>query len=344
MAPIRLRHPAGVATIQVPLDDPDYTVLDLQQEIYKLTDILPSRQTLRSGYPPRPLTLIPELSLSSLDLKGGEQIIVQGNAEPSVRGVAASPPRAVSTRAKPDTTPTQPAQQSAPAPSPQRKSSDGPDSVEVDGGYLIHRVVPDDNSCLFSSLALIFEGSITHAQNLRKAVVEGINADWDTWNEAILGMPRSRYIETISKTSSWGGAIELSILAKHYNTEIASIDVETGRIDRFSPGEQDESAAPGERNQCLVIYSGIHYDAISFSPMENAPDEWHQKLFPIKPEATDPIIQAAKKLADILRSKKAFTNTATFDLKCEQCGQGLKGEKDARAHAEQTGHVRFGEY
>jgi len=26
---------------------------------------------------------------------------------------------------------------------------------------------------------------------------------------------------------------------------------------------------------------------------------------------------AAKKLAGILRSKKAFTNTATFELKCE---------------------------
>jgi hypothetical protein len=29
------------------------------------------------------------------------------------------------------------------------------------------------------------------------------------------------------------------------------------------------------------------------------------------------VLVAAKKLADILRSKKAFTNTATFDLKCE---------------------------
>jgi hypothetical protein len=29
---------------------------------------------------------------------------------------------------------------------------------------------------------------------------------------------------------------------------------------------------------------------------------------------------------------------------CQECGQGLKGEKGARAHAEQTGHVRFGEY
>lgn len=46
-------------------------------------------------------------------------------------------------------------------------------------------------------------------------------------------MPPTKYIDTISKPTSWGGAIELSILGKHYNTEIASVDVETGRIDRF---------------------------------------------------------------------------------------------------------------
>ena len=45
MAPIRLRHPKGVSTIQIPLDKEDYTVQDLLQEIYKATEILPSRQS-----------------------------------------------------------------------------------------------------------------------------------------------------------------------------------------------------------------------------------------------------------------------------------------------------------
>ncbi|KAG2020033.1 hypothetical protein CC2G_005418 [Coprinopsis cinerea AmutBmut pab1-1] len=311
MAPIRVRHPGGVCTIQVPLDNDSYTVGDLQQEIYKASDILPSRQSLKSGYPPRSLTLVPELPISSLDLKSGEQLIVQGAVESSARGTSAAaspPPRAAAA------VPTSPPRQSQTASinGPSKKS--GPETVQVDGGYLIHRVVPDDNSCLFSSLALIFEGSISNAQKLRRAVVDGIKADPETWNEAILGMPPSRYIDTISKPTSWGGAIELSILAKHYNTEIASIDVETGRIDKFSPPE-----APGELSRCFVIYSGIHYDAISFSPMEEAPDEWHQKLFPVKPgkDDDDAIIVAAKKLADALRAKKAYTNTATFDLKCE---------------------------
>ena len=29
------------------------------------------------------------------------------------------------------------------------------------------------------------------------------------------------------------GAIELSILSKHYQTEIAVVDIETGRVDRY---------------------------------------------------------------------------------------------------------------
>jgi len=162
-----------------------------------------------------------------------------------------------------------------------------------------------------------------------------------TWTEPILGRPRDDYISTIVKPTSWGGAIELAILANFYGREIASIDVETGRIDFFTPNERNNL---GER--CVLIYSGIHYDVASLTPMENAPPEFHQTIMPLTSydPATDPILDAAKKLADKLRQKKAYTNTATFTLKCEDCGQGLTGEKEARGHASQTGHVNFGEY
>ncbi|KAF9527001.1 hypothetical protein CPB83DRAFT_856962 [Crepidotus variabilis] len=338
MAPVRIRHPKGVATIQIDLDGENVSVQDLQQAIHGATEILPSRQSLKSGYPPRALTLIPELPLSSLGLQKGDPIIVSElPGEPPVNAPAvtsAPPPEAASSRSPLETV-TGALSQLLPG-----SSSKGPDSVEVDGSFLIHRVVPDDNSCLFSSVALVFEQSITKASQVRKIIAEGIKTNPETFNEAILGMPPPKYIETISKPSSWGGAIELSILAQHYQTEIASIDVETGRIDHFTP-PGDFSASM----RCILIYSGIHYDAASLAPMRDAPDEWHQTLFEIKSsDDSDPILVAAKKLADILRSKKAFTNTSTFDLKCEQCGKGLKGEKEARVHAEQTGHTQFGEY
>ncbi|KAJ7709705.1 hypothetical protein B0H17DRAFT_1028803 [Mycena rosella] len=358
MAPVRLRHPKGVSTIQAAFDRDDFTVQDLQQEIYAATDILPSRQSLKSGYPPRTLTIVPELPLSSLGLSAGEQIIVSEIAETSgvSRSNKAAPPppssgspfltptSSSSSRAAPAGSSAPPSQAAAasvaPGPTPATytppASASGPDAVETDGSFLVHRVVPDDNSCLFSSVALVFEQDIKKAQKLREIVADGIRKDPETYNEAILGMPPATYISKILKPSTWGGAIELGILASHYQTEIASIDVETGRIDQFTP-----SGIEFPENRCLVIYSGIHYDAATLAPMADAPGDWHQTVFPTRSED---VLDAAKRLADVLRAKRAFTNTATFDIKCEECGKGLKGEKGAQAHATETGHMRFGEY
>lgn len=145
---------------------------------------------------------------------------------------------------------------------------------------------------------------------------------------------------------------ELSIFSRHYRTEICSIDVETGRIDRFGEGSSYPSRA-------ILLYSGIHYDATSFAPMPGAPLDFHETLFP---EGNRNILMAAQLLAGKLREQKKFTNTATFLLKCEArvllfvrpqgkvyssaqiCGKGLKGEKEATLHASETGHAQFGEY
>ena len=140
--------------------------------------------------------------------------------------------------------------------------------------------------------------------------------------------PRNDYIATISKPSSWGGAIELTVLAKYYSTEIASIDVETGRIDHFTPPPENDSG-----NRCILIYSGIHYDAATVAPMLDAPADFHQTIMPVVSQGDDdPILAAAKKLADKLRAKKAYTNTATFDLKCQvrsSCSTRQSSQRDS---------------
>jgi len=344
MTPIRLRHPGGVSTIDCELND-SYTVQDFQQQIYAVSQILPSLQDLKSGYPPQSLTVVPELPFSSLGIKKGEQIIVSQRAEAASRRPA-SPPKLYTagsgSLAAPNTSTDRGAGAPAVIPSGAvtAENAKEPDAVAMDGGFLVHRVVPDDNSCLFSSVALIFEQDIAKASRLRQIVADGIRDDMVTYSEAILGRPRDEYIATILKPQTWGGAIELTVLSSHYNTEISSIDVETGRIDRFEPPSGKESG-----NRCVLVYSGIHYDAATLSPMRDAPPDFHQTLFPIvSADKSDPVLVAAQKLADILRQKKAFTNTSTFDLKCSDCGQGLVGEKGARAHAKETGHVKFGEY
>ena len=101
--------------------------------------------------------------------------------------------------------------------------------------------------------------------------------------------PRDEYINTILKSSSWGGAIELAILAKYYSTEIASVDVETGRIDKFSPPPEADSG-----NRCILVYSGIHYDAATIAPILDAPDDFHQTVVHKEKDGDDdPILTAA---------------------------------------------------
>lgn len=56
-----------------------------------------------------------------------------------------------------------------------------------DLGSLELRKVPDDNSCLFSAIAVVFEGGIEGAGGLRKVVVDAIRKDPETYSEVMLG-------------------------------------------------------------------------------------------------------------------------------------------------------------
>jgi ubiquitin thioesterase OTU1 len=182
---------------------------------------------------------------------------------------------------------------------------------------------------MFSSIALVLEQDMSQAPKIRKSkpchpaaqssahhgtpvVADAIRSDPVTWNEAILGRPPAAYISTILSPNSWGGAIELAILASHYDTEVASVDVETGRVDRFEPRSASSSG------RVLLVYSGIHYDAAVLAPEPGAPVAFCASVFPAARNGVqDAILLALQELAGKLRKKHKFTNTATFDLKCE---------------------------
>lgn len=93
-----------------------------------------SRFTVKAGYPPKGLTLIPELPISSLGLSKGEQLIVNQNGRG--QGTQSAAPR--SAIGVPSTGV---AQQPSTRPSaPARPTKNESDSVETEGGYLVHRV------------------------------------------------------------------------------------------------------------------------------------------------------------------------------------------------------------
>lgn len=164
MAPVRLRHPKGVTTIQV--DFTNSTVQDLQQEIFAATEIPPSQQErtwsiprsvlwfltlayphneVKAGYPPHPLTLVTELPIDSLGLKQGEQLVVTQRhasghqafqAAPSTAFPAPSPAAAMTglTASQTSDSPR------TPAPTATSANKGGQDYVLTSNGYLMHRV------------------------------------------------------------------------------------------------------------------------------------------------------------------------------------------------------------
>jgi ubiquitin thioesterase OTU1 len=92
---------------------------------------------VKSGYPPLSLRVVPELPLSSLGLKQGDQIMVALKEECPSKPAAttpAAPPSYYSSTTKSSSPPT--SRLAAPA----RVPKIGPDSVDVDGSVLVHQV------------------------------------------------------------------------------------------------------------------------------------------------------------------------------------------------------------
>ncbi|KAF9350131.1 ubiquitin-specific protease otu1 [Mortierella sp. AD094] len=102
-----------------------------------------------------------------------------------------------------------------------------------------------------------------------------------------------------------------------YSDVVLGIDVSTNRVDRFD------------------------YDALAITPGLDIPSECDQTQFDANSED---IINAGVQLAAKLKKAHKYTDLATFTLRCSICQAGLKGEKDAQQHAQQTSHTSFEEY
>eukprot|EP00961_Rhodomonas_salina_P252619 3414665-Rhodomonas_salina.2 len=104
---------------------------------------------------------------------------------------------------------------------------------EVEETHLVdmssfHRVrVSSDGSCLFTAVSKIIKSPELDAPALRTIVRNEIDRDPAQYSADILGMPRRDYMNWIMKPSSWGGYIELSILANYLKIRLVAVDIQT---------------------------------------------------------------------------------------------------------------------
>lgn len=174
-----MRHPRGVTTLDI--DPETQTIEDLQVLIFSATEIPPSEQesklsywalrlelnchphSVKYGYPPRSLPSTVE-TLSTIPITRGEQIIVT-SVPSSSRPANPTPPPSVKAVNETFSAPSPLAAADIPAESSESVALPGRDA-----GFLQLRVVPDDNSCLFSAIAVVFEGGVEGGKGLRKGV------------------------------------------------------------------------------------------------------------------------------------------------------------------------------
>lgn len=200
---------------------------------------------IKHNYPPKLLDLrvySPDTPLESLPFKlDGDQLTVRAlDADADADAEESPAPRIPQELIKPPGAPTyhtplstgaltgtqaqarqskKPLQPAAPP-----LNKDDPPDVLIPGrGTAVLRVMEDDNSCLFRALSYLFTCGLTSPTELRQIVTTGIQSDPDTYSEAVLGQKRDEYCKWISMDSSWGGGIELSILAKWFDIEVSSL-------------------------------------------------------------------------------------------------------------------------
>ncbi|XP_021758911.1 ubiquitin thioesterase OTU1-like [Chenopodium quinoa] len=205
-------------------------------------------------------------------------------------------------------------------------------------GIIVRRVIPSDNSCLFNAVGYVMDHDSKKAPELRQVIAATVSSDPVKYSEAFLGKTNEEYCAWILDSEKWGGAIEISILADFYGREIAAYDIQTTRCDLYG---QDRNFS----ERAMLLYDGLHYDALAISPAEGAPEEFDLTIFAVSNDRTiGPVESLAQNFVKEQHRLRKFTDTANFTLRCGVCQIGVKGQKEAVEHAQATGHANFQEY
>ena len=281
------------------------TVGKLKDSISQHTKIPRDCIKIRQGYPPKVVDIsCDDKELSALPFRSGDTLVVEED---------------ISLRQK-----------------RQEKIDDQlQNQINHAKGILMRKVVPANNSCLFTSVDCVMNDGkveLSSAKQMRELIAGVVMSDPDTFNTAFLGKPNGEYCKWIMHDDSWGGAIEISILSKYYSVEIDVVDTQTGRIDRFG---EDQFYS----KRVLVIYDGIHYDPLIMEPL--VPGGAVVTLFSSRDES---VLAQAMELANEAKASRQFTDVSKFSLRCLVCQKALTGQSQAQDHAKATGHINFGEY
>ncbi|KAF2285760.1 hypothetical protein GH714_007658 [Hevea brasiliensis] len=181
-------------------------------------------------------------------------------------------------------------------------------------GEILKASGADHSFVVKTTIMYVMDHDKNKALELRQVIAATVASDPAKYNEAFLGKPNEEYCAWILDLEKWGGAIEISILADYYGCAIAAYDIETLRYDLYG---QDSKYTERE----MLIYDGLHYDALAISPFEGALEEFDQTIFAVQNDK-------GKVLFKLFFGLKVYRTTSTQ----ENSYEGVKYKYEYSAH------------
>ena len=206
------------------------------------------------------------------------------------------------------------------------KDNNQPQDIIDYSKYSIKRKeIPADNSCLFNAINFAINQNINSPEVIREIIIAEIMSNPEEYNSAILGKNPEDYCKWISNKETWGGGIEISILSKFFQVQIAVADIQFITIEYF-----------GNYDKCIyLLYNNIHYDVFYKEENGKITGIFNSNDAKVKQEIMDICMQ--------LQNREIYVDTKNFSLKCMQCGFLMKGQNEAVDHSKKTGHINFSE-
>jgi len=275
---------------------------------------------LLCGFPPKALDISDrDKSLISAGIRSGDTIIFQISST------------STSCSSVPTSDKSQNSGEDGQSKQKKLKTDESGSDQDIKSSRLERKVVPADNSCLFTSINYCMSGTVVpseHSAFMREIISNTVSSDPVQYSEAYLGRSNSDYCRWIQGKDAWGGAIEVQILAEYFQVQIGVVDTKSGSLTIFGEGGNYPTTM-------MLIYDGIHYDALYES--KNGSE------VAIHPSSDKSVLDKAKSTAMEAKAAHNYTDTAGFSLKCLVCGTLLKGAAEAQNHAKNTSHTNFGE-
>ena len=195
------------------------------------------------------------------------------------------------------------------------------------------RFVDADNSCLFASIGYNLDHrNFSDITGLQYRQLLGQYLENNEVDKNMFEVPKDQYIDMIQNPSTWGGAVELRLFSDMFQIEIASIDVQSNRVDIF--GEDNKFP-----QRIYLLYNGVHYDPLVMSYTEDTGDD----ITSFESDDNTSLIEF-QNYAKVFKEAGDFVDPSNMNqFECDSCKSVFESQMEAYEHASNFEHWNFNE-